>query len=67
MPRLEFFFDCSSPWTYLAFHRVQGILEETGEEVLWRPILVGGVFNSVNRGLYEERAKLQSAMSEDDR
>ena len=23
MARLEFFFDCSSPWTYLAFHRIE--------------------------------------------
>jgi len=29
-PRLEFFFDCSSPWTYLAFHRVQDVIAETG-------------------------------------
>ena len=21
--RIEFYFDCSSPWTYLAFHAVQ--------------------------------------------
>jgi hypothetical protein len=25
MARLEFFFDCSSPWTYLAFHRVEDV------------------------------------------
>ena len=23
MATLEFFFDCSSPWTYLAFHKVE--------------------------------------------
>ena len=66
MPRLEFFFDCSSPWTYLAFHRVQTVLAETGAEVSWRPILVGGVFNAVNRDLYEQRSKLAGALSEDD-
>ena len=26
MARVEFFFDCSSPWTYLAFHRIEGAL-----------------------------------------
>lgn len=66
MARLEFFFDCSSPWTYLAFHRVQSVLDETGAEVSWRPILVGGVFNAVNRDLYEQRSKLAGALSEDD-
>jgi 2-hydroxychromene-2-carboxylate isomerase len=53
---LEFFFDCSSPWTYLAFTRIQGIAERTKATLVWRPILVGGVFNSVNREVYARRA-----------
>ena len=56
MARLEFFFACSSPWTYLGFHRVQPLAAETGAELVWRPILVGGVFNSVNETVYEQRA-----------
>ncbi|MGH0029203.1 MAG: 2-hydroxychromene-2-carboxylate isomerase [Myxococcota bacterium] len=56
MPRLEFFFDCSSPWTYLAFHRVEAVAAEAGAELVWRPILVGGVFNAVNGSVYEQRA-----------
>jgi 2-hydroxychromene-2-carboxylate isomerase len=54
--KLEFFFDCSSPWTYLAFTRVQPLAAETGAELVWRPILVGGVFNQVNESVYEQRA-----------
>jgi 2-hydroxychromene-2-carboxylate isomerase len=57
MAKLEFFFDCSSPWTYLAFHRIEGLAAETGAELVWRPILVGGVFNAVNPSVYEQRAK----------
>jgi 2-hydroxychromene-2-carboxylate isomerase len=53
---LEFFFDCSSPWTYLAFHRVEEVAAEAGAELVWKPILVGGVFNAVNRTVYEQRA-----------
>jgi 2-hydroxychromene-2-carboxylate isomerase len=53
---LEFFFDCSSPWTYLAFTRIQPIAARTGTDITWRPILVGGVFNAVNRDVYERRA-----------
>jgi len=64
--KLEFFFDCSSPWTYLAFHRVQDVIRETGCDVAWRPILVGGVFNAVNRGLYEQRSRLTAALGEDE-
>ena len=55
-PKLEFFFDCSSPWTYLAFHRLEKLRDETGARLVWKPILVGGVFNSVNRSVYEQRA-----------
>lgn len=55
--QLEFFFDCSSPWTYLAFARVHEIVARTGAEIVWKPILVGGVFNAVNQDVYERRAK----------
>jgi len=54
--KLEFFFDCSSPWTYLAFTRIHGVVKRTGAEIQWRPILVGGVFNAVNKDVYERRA-----------
>jgi 2-hydroxychromene-2-carboxylate isomerase len=53
---IEFFFDCSSPWTYLAFHNIQPLAAEFGETIAWRPILVGGVFNAVNPSVYENRA-----------
>lgn len=53
---IEVFFDCSSPWTYMAFHNIQPIAKEFGTEISWRPILVGGVFNAINRGVYEVRA-----------
>lgn len=56
MATLEFFFDCSSPWTYLAFSRIEALAERTGTEIDWRPILVGGVFNAVNESVYEARA-----------
>jgi 2-hydroxychromene-2-carboxylate isomerase len=56
MARLEFFFDCSSPWTYLAFHKIEEVCAETRAELVWRPILVGGVFNTVNDSVYQQRA-----------
>lgn len=55
MPRIEFFFDCSSPWTYLAFHRIQPLAAEFGTPIEWKPILVGGVFNAVNPSVYQSR------------
>lgn len=55
--QLDFYFDCSSPWTYLAFHAVQPLAAELGARIAWKPILVGGVFNTVNQTVYESRAK----------
>ena len=57
MSRLEFFYDCSSPWTYLGFTGVLPIAERLGVEIDWRPILVGGVFNAVNPDLYAARER----------
>jgi 2-hydroxychromene-2-carboxylate isomerase len=53
--RVEFFFDLSSPWTYLAFTNLWPMLERTDEQAALRPILVGGVFNAVNPGVYAAR------------
>ena len=55
---LEFFYDCSSPWTYFAFTRLVPLAEKLGLSVHWRPILVGGVFNSVNPQLYAARENM---------
>jgi 2-hydroxychromene-2-carboxylate isomerase len=56
VPKLEFFYDCGSPWTYLAFHKIEDLAVEAGAELVWRPILVGGVFNAVNDSVYEQRS-----------
>jgi 2-hydroxychromene-2-carboxylate isomerase len=54
-PQLEFFYDCSSPWTYFAFTRIIPMMERLELPIRWRPILVGGVFNAVNKELYSAR------------
>lgn len=56
MAVIEFFFDCSSPWTWLGFHNIQPLAAEMGVSIRWRPILVGGIFNSVNPSVYAGRA-----------
>lgn len=53
--KLEFFYDCSSPWTYLAFTRIEDIARRHRANLIWKPILVGGVFNAVNPSVYESR------------
>lgn len=56
MDTVEFFFDCSSPWTYLGFESMQAVAARHPDlEIVYRPILVGGVFNAVNASVYEAR------------
>ncbi len=52
---IEVFFDVSSPWTYLAFHRLQQAPPDVRAQIVWKPILVGGVFNTVNPSVYASR------------
>lgn len=52
---LEFFFDLSSPWTYLAFTNVHPVIASTGAAATFRPVLVGGIFNAVNQSVYAAR------------
>ena len=63
MRKLEFYFDCSSPWTYLAFSRIHDLAARTGTQIVWRPILVGGVFNAVNQAVYQRRANPEPRQS----
>ncbi len=53
--KIDFFFDLSSPWTRLAFHNIQTIINESDAIIVWRPFLVGGVFNAVNQSVYAAR------------
>jgi 2-hydroxychromene-2-carboxylate isomerase len=57
MHTIEFYFDCSSPWTYLGFERIQHLAERVDVELIWKPILVGGIFNTINPSVYESRQK----------
>jgi len=56
--QLEFYFDYGSPTTYLAWTQLPGIAERTGAEIVWRPMLLGGVFKATgNRTPVEVAAK----------
>lgn len=63
MAVVELFFDYSSPWTYLAFSQVPKLMEETGASIIFKPILVGGVFNKVNTAYYEFRESARAKPS----
>ena len=53
--QIELFFDLTSPWTWLAVHNLVPMAQRHGSEIVWRPILVGGLFNTVNPSVYERR------------
>jgi len=55
MKKLEYFLDCSIPWTYLSFMGVLDLMERKDFKIIWKPILVGGIFNSINPSVYESR------------
>lgn len=43
---IDFYFDFSSPYGYLAAQRVNELAEEHGREIVWRPFLLGAVFKT---------------------
>ena len=53
--RIEYFLDCSSPWTYLSFKGILNLKKTKDFDIIWKPILVGGIFNSINPSVYESR------------
>jgi 2-hydroxychromene-2-carboxylate isomerase len=58
MPVLEFFYDFTSPYSYLASTRVEALAARTGATLQWRPFLLGGVLKATgNRAPIEVAAK----------
>ncbi len=43
--KVEFYYDFSSPYTYIASCRIEKICEDNGAELEWKPFLLGGLFN----------------------
>lgn len=55
MATIEFFYDYSSPWTYFASDRIEDFCARNKAKLVWKPFLVGGVFNKVNPTVYQRR------------
>ncbi|HEY3181140.1 MAG TPA: 2-hydroxychromene-2-carboxylate isomerase [Casimicrobiaceae bacterium] len=67
---IEFYFDFSSPYGYLASHKVDQLAAKHGRTVDWRPMLLGAVFKQTGgapltmiplKGDYSKRDFLRSA------
>jgi 2-hydroxychromene-2-carboxylate isomerase len=52
---IEFFYDCSSPWTYLGFESIEKLANDVKVPITWKPFLVGAVFNAINQSVYTQR------------
>ena len=46
MKQVEFFFDVGSPTTYLAWTQLPALCAQAGAELVYRPMLLGGVFQA---------------------
>ncbi|UJA01332.1 2-hydroxychromene-2-carboxylate isomerase [Acinetobacter johnsonii] len=46
MKSVEFYFDLGSPYSYLAYYRLLQIVEQQEIQVVYKPILLGGVFKA---------------------
>ena len=56
--KVEFYFDLGSPFSYLAFYKLQEIIQKYNAEIEYTPILLGGVFKSTgNKSPIEVPAK----------
>ncbi len=52
--KVEFYYDLSSPYSYLASTRIEGICGRYGAELEWKPFLLGGAYKgSGNRAPLE--------------
>lgn len=69
-PNIEFFFDFSSPYGYLAAQKIDALAARHGRAVDWRPMLLGVVFKQTGampltevplKGTYSKRDFLRSA------
>lgn len=45
-PTVEFLFDVGSPYSYLAYHRLPRIAQAHGAQIVWTPVLLGGIFQA---------------------
>jgi 2-hydroxychromene-2-carboxylate isomerase len=67
---LDFYFDFSSPYGYLASHKIDALAAKYGRGVTWRPMLLGAAFKASGvqplvhvplKGEYSKRDFLRSA------
>ncbi|MEO8224246.1 MAG: 2-hydroxychromene-2-carboxylate isomerase [Gammaproteobacteria bacterium] len=56
-PAVDFYFDTSCPFSYLALDRVREAAIRTGSRVVYRPVLVDDILRKANPGFAADRAE----------
>lgn len=46
MPRLQFWYEFASSYSYLSAMRISNLAQQAGVDVIWRPFLLGPIFKS---------------------
>lgn len=46
--QVEFWFDYGSPASYVGYHGIKQVAARTGAEIVWKPMLLGGVFHAID-------------------
>lgn len=64
----EFFLDLGSPYAWLSAERIDGLFEAAGRETpVWRPVLLGGLFQRFGRGSWAKTDGRERGISEIER
>mgnify|MGYP000328933653 FL=1 len=62
---VEFFFDFGSPTAYLAWTQLPKLAADAGAELVWRPMLLGGVFKATGNASPAQVAAKSRWMNDD--
>ena len=46
VPRLEFWYEFASTYSYLTAMRVEQLAQEAGVELVWKPFVLGPIFSA---------------------
>jgi 2-hydroxychromene-2-carboxylate isomerase len=51
MKRIDFFFDLSSPYSYMASTQIEKVAQQGGAELRWRPMVLAAVFKATGNDM----------------
>ena len=46
---LRFYYDVVCPYAYLASTKIEALARRTGAQLIWKPVLLGGIFRTIKR------------------